>query len=275
MNRWLPGLLIVAWMLTPAAQAQDSEARDGQPNFLHPRNGSSISENDQVWVLYTDGCGANELNPDVAPVVRREADRIVVELTIRVASILPYCVSAPPPKDWVIPLGRLPRGEYLIERRVFQPAAPGAQRPLLSQLLNSVRVGHTPHPSISGTWFDPGGPGSGFVLTLIPEARPAEPQAMVLSAARDEAGVASWHVGLGRFYNAHLTVAGSLGGSAVGPRQLRFSYLGCGRAAVVDLAFPTAVTALRQLSAVAGVEACEPTGDVLLPALPLDTSLLP
>lgn len=269
------GLLITALMLTAAAHAQESEARDGQPNFLHPRNGSSISENDQVSVLYTDACGANALNPDVAPVVRRQAGRIVVELTIRLSSNLPFCFAAPPPKNWVIPLGRLPKGDYLIERRMFQPAAPGVERTLLSQLVNSVRVGNTPHPSISGTWFDPSAPGSGFVLTLIPDTSTAEPQAMMFSAALDGARLPSWQVGLGRFDNAHLTVAGSLGGSAVGPRQLRFSYLGCGRATVVDLAFPTFFTALRQLSRVGGVEACQPTGEVLPPAQSLDISLVP
>ncbi len=261
-----------------ATFAQDVETRDGQPNFLHPRNGSSVSEQDVVSVLYTDGCGANELNPDVTPVVRREGGRIVVELTIRLSSTLPFCFAAQPPKEWVIPLGRLPKGNYPIERRVLQPAAPGAERPVLSLLLNSVRVGDTPHPSVSGTWFDPGAPGSGFVLTLIPDPNTVEPQAMVFSAARDQAQRPFWQVGIARFDNAGLTVAGTLGGSAGDSQQtqqLRFDYRGCGRLNVIDIRFPTFFTELKQLSTVDGVERCLPTGEVLMPAQPLDISLRP
>jgi hypothetical protein len=170
----------------------------------------------------------------------------------------------------VIPVGRLPKGSHQIERRVFQPADPGAERPIISQLLNTVRVGDTPHPSVSGTWFDPGAPGSGFVLTLIPDANQPEPQAMLFSAALDSASQPFWQLGLGRFSDASLNVVGSLGGNAADPRQLRFSYLGCGRANVVDLAFPTFFTELQQLTSVAGVEACQPTGEIVLPAQPLD-----
>jgi len=269
------GVCVVGLMQMTATSAQDDGFRDGQPNFLHPRNGSSISEQDRVSVLYTDGCGANELNPDIAPIVRQEGGRIVVELTIRLSSTLPFCFAAPPPKDWVIPIGRLPKGSYEIERRVYQPAAAGVERPLLSQLLNTVRVGDTPHPSISGTWFDPSAPGSGFVLTLIPDASTAEPQAMLFSAALDRGRQPFWQLGVGRFSNANLAVTGATGGMTPAPQRLQFSYRGCGRATMTDIAFPTFFTELTQLTTVAGVEACQATGERLQPSLPLGISLRP
>ncbi len=254
-------------LLALVVHAQDEGFRDGQPNFLHPRNGSSISEQDVVSVLYTDGCGANELNPDIAPVVRQEGSRIVVEMTIRLSSMLPFCFAAPPPKQWVIPIGRLPKGSYEIERRVFQPAAAGVERPLLSQLLNTVRVGDTPHVSVSGTWFDPGNPGSGFVINVLPRGpNDVEPQAMVFSAALDN-GQPLWLLGLGRFENAVLRVAAKAGGDGAEQRQ-SFRYDGCGQITYIDEAFPTFSYPLQQLTAVAGVEPCAPTGEMLSPASP-------
>jgi len=269
------GVCVVGLMQMTATSAQDDGFRDGQPNFLHPRNGSSISEQDRVSVLYTDGCGANELNPDIAPIVRQGGGRIVVELTIRLSSTPPFCFAAPPPKDWVIPIGRLPKGSYEIERRVYQPAAAGVERPLLSLLLNTVRVGDTPHPSISGTWFDSSAPGSGFVLTLIPDVSTAEPQAMLFSAALDTGRQPFWQLGVGRFSNANLTVAGAMGGTIPAPRQLLFSYRGCGRASLAEAAFPTFFTELTQLTTVAGIEACQASGNLLQPLMPLDISLRP
>ena len=260
------GICIVGLMLTTGVFAQDDGFRDGQPNFLHPRNGSSISEHDVVSVLYTDGCGANELNPDIAPFVSRDGNRIEIDLTIKPNSMPPFCFAArPPAKEWVIPLGHLPKGSYEIVRGVYAPAPPFGQRELLSLLSNTVRVGDTPHLSVSGTWFDPGNPGSGFVINVLPlGADEVEPQAMIFTAALDN-GQPTWLLGLGRFENGVLRVTSKTGGNGAEQRQ-SFRYDGCGHITYVDEAFPTFSYSLEQLTSVAGVESCEPVGTVLLPA---------
>jgi len=259
-------LMVSTLLATSGAFAIDSEIRDGQPNFLHPRNGSSISEYDQVSVLYTDGCGANELDPTVLPVFLQRGNRFVVEVTVR-STTLPFCLAAPPPpKAWVVPLGRLPKGDHLIERRVFELSANNVDRRLVSLLLNTVHVGETPHASVSGTWSVPSAPGRGYVVNVIPSPQLTEPQVMVFSATEDAANRPVWLLGLSHFVDADLNVEVTLGGM-VGPAQsLRFAYRGCGRLAVTDLAFPTITYDLQQVTTVAGVEPCEPSGERIAPA---------
>lgn len=252
--------LLLSLIFISAAHAQTTP-----PDLLDfpllPSMGTTVSTVDDFYVLYDDLCGRPSIDP--ATPVRQflEGEVRVVEWVLLPVSEFQVCFSPPiPTPRKAFRIGPLSRGLHQIERRLLLRASDGSTS-LLHRSLHTVRVGETPHPGISGAWYDANNPGTGLFISLLPRTAAdhnQEPLVVVYWADEDENRQPIWYTSVGRFRDGELDIDLIKGGATGEVRPMRFFYRGCGQAHWVDPRFPTFFTELTQLTEVSGVESCAP-----------------
>lgn len=231
--------------------AQDSP--DHPTQIVFPSNGASSS--DEVFVLYSDGCGyspSSERAPEVTEIDGGYQVDVYVDGTEEL------CFTGPPPDILGVSLGTLPKGFYSLVRHVHIRHTGEADYMLAHQNYGGIEIGDAPNPSASGWWYDPQTPGWGVMLNQLPPA-PGEfrGSAALYLATHGDDGAQRWLIGTGRFEDAVLTAV--MGDASDGDLATAvFSYTGCG-AAILQLegeGLPTEEVALVQLTRVDGIADC-------------------
>jgi hypothetical protein len=255
--RAVAGLVLAGACATATAQAPD-----GVENFLFPANG--LSSADAAHVLYGEKCGSPRTDPQQAPQVIRDGNRITVDIFL-VRPVDEVCTAVVLPPTLVpVALGPLAKGTWDVRRRLWVRDPDDRVHRPLHDAASLISVGDVPNPAVSGVWFDAARGGEGLVVTLLPASEGNAPQGLLYFAAKDVAGRAQWFTGVGSFVDGVLTVALSPGGDpGLAPSaQATFRYQGCGRAsfrfAPAQPSLSTFEASYRQLTAVQGLPSCVP-----------------
>lgn len=246
------------------------------PGLMHPVHAGSVfpreavSAQDEVWVLYYEGCGDPRIDPLRPPFVFREERSMTVEIFRTPPDPDEVCFSAGlPPIIHRLSLGSLPEDGIAILVREFEQDPDTGIDTVLSTSYEFISVRDTPHAALSGIWHAPDYPGVGVTLTLLPtppsQGDAAEPQATLTLNTTTADGESVWYFGTGSFENAELQLALARGGArdtAPATLPVSFRYEGCRRASIeaddASIAFPSGRTPLAQLSDVLDVAGCEP-----------------
>ncbi len=233
-------------------------------DFLYPVG--DLSARDEVFAVYGDNCGRAHPDPERPAEVRRDGAQVVVDFYL-VEPSEEVCPAALLPDELVpVSLGTLPKGPYVVERRLHVRPDRDAPHTLAARSFLGLTVGDVPHAAASGIWFSPDSPGSGLVLNLLPSPTgAAEGVAVVFVASHRADGTPEWLSGIGRFIDATLQVdvrLSSTAPDAPADGQLSFRYLGCGQATLqldgATVAFPSGTETLRQMTRTKGVDDCTP-----------------
>ncbi|MBN8429126.1 MAG: hypothetical protein J0L65_16850 [Xanthomonadales bacterium] len=251
---------LLSLIFVSAAHAQTTPP-DLLDDPLLPSAGTPVSTADDFYVLYDDLCGRPPIDP-ATPVRQFQEDGVlVVEWVLLPVPEDEICFSPPiPTPRKAFRIGPLSKGLHQIERRLMLRANDGSTS-LLHHSLHTVQVGETPHPALSGAWYDANNPGTGLFISLLPRTAAdhnQEPLVVVYWADEDESRQPIWYTSAGRFRDGVLDIDLIKGGATGEIRPMRFSYRGCGQAHWVDPRFPTFFTELTQLTEVSGVESCAP-----------------
>jgi hypothetical protein len=251
-------LLLASLILIGTVHAQGVPP-DGLSDPLFPPSQTSLAAEDEIYLAYEDFCGRPILDTGTPSRQFMENGVRVVELVLLPPAEACFA-PPPPPVKRLYSLGTLPKGNHLVERRLLVRAANGTTS-LLHQSQHSITIGNTPHPAISGAWYDAGNPGTGLFLNLLP-ANAAditqEPVVILYWATLDENQQPVWFTGSGRFNDGLLDIQLIKGGANPVAQSMRLFYRGCGSAHWVDPRFPTFFTELTQLTDVSGVASCDP-----------------
>lgn len=258
----LGSTLLLASLFAGDVNAQAS-APDYLEHFVYPRNGAAAS--DEIFVLYADNCGRPHPEARATDVVRN-GDRIEVDLYLQEPES-PICPAVFLPDELHrVSLGRLPRGNYQVVRRLHVRAFGGSQYRLELESHDAISIGDAPNPAASGTWYDLQAPGLGMVLNLLPAASGAERgDALIFLATRRTTGESVWMSGMGHFVDGVLSVPLRRAETPTGvaaDATATFTYLGCGagtlRVSDTSLQFPLGTAALQQLTKSDGLLDCRP-----------------
>lgn len=252
--------LLLSLLFAASAHAQTTPP-DLLDDPLLPSAGTPVSTADDFYVLYHAMCGRPSVDP-ATPVRQFQEDGVlVVEWVLLPVPEDEICFSPPiPTPRKAFRIGPLSKGLHQIERRLMLRANDGSTS-LLHHSLHTVQVGETPHPALSGAWYDANNPGTGLFISLLPRTAAdhnQEPLVVVYWADEDESRQPIWYTSAGRFRDGVLDIDLIKGGATGEIRPMRFSYRGCGQAHWVDPRFPTFFTELTQLTEVSGVESCAP-----------------
>jgi hypothetical protein len=255
----LSALLLLAGPVTTVA----AESPVPHPKFAWP--GDRIG----VPAYSRNACWGPYLDPDRAPEIRRVAlvgDTHDYRLAYWLVDEPDGICGLPPPLnyDGLIDVGPLPEGLHRFHVTGYYQGAEFAD---YTTEVVWVRVHDRPGNDISGAWFDPAQSGRGVFVTRT---------GMLLAvywATHTAAGAPSWVVMTATGYSGHdfvgpaVTTHGAPPGS--GPAELsssnwgelRFRYVGCGRArlewAAADPAIGSGGQDLVQLMVPDGVEHCD------------------
>lgn len=253
-------LLVGAFAGDAGAQAQ---APDYLEHFVYPRNGAAAS--DEIFVLYADNCGRPHPEARASQVVR-SGERIEVDLYLQEPEF-PICPAVFLPDELhPVSIGRFPRGNYSVVRRLHVRGFGGSQYRLVLESFDKLAIGDAPNPAASGTWYDRQAPGLGMVLNLLPPASGAERgDALIFLATRRTTGESVWMSGIGRFVDGVLSVPlrrPETPTSNTADATATFTYTGCGagtlRVSDTSLQFPLGTAALQQLTKSDAVPDCRP-----------------
>lgn len=242
------------------AQAQ---APDFLEHFVYPRNGAAAS--DEIFVLYADNCGRPHPEARATGVVRN-GERIEVDLYLQEPEF-PICPAVFLPDELHrVSIGRLPRGNYTVVRRLHVRAFGSSTYRILLESHDAIAIGDAPNPAASGTWYDQQAPGLGMVLNLLPAASSAERgDALMFLATRRTTGESVWMSGMGHFIDGVLSVPlrrAETPTNVAADATATFTYAGCGagtlRVSDATLQFPLGTAAVRQLTKSEGLADCHP-----------------
>ena len=257
--------LVVASVLLALAGLVHAEgqAPDYLEHFVWPGNGGSSA--DEFFVLYADNCGRPHPDTTRAADVARAGNVVTVNLYL-VEPEFPICTAVFRPDDLhPTSIGKLPRGDYTVHRRLHvRPFAGGTHR-LELETQQDLHVADAPNAAASGAWYDASQPGTGALLTLLPPTEEVPSRATLFVFTRRTTGEALWLAGAGNFtdavWTAPLTSPDARDAGATAPAAT-FTYTGCGTARLrvtgPSLQFPASETVLKQLTATAGVAGCKP-----------------
>jgi hypothetical protein len=230
--------------------------------YVFPRNG--LSAQDEAYALFTETCSEEPADLVREPDVQRTDTGFVVNFYRMRPAQEHFCFTpAPPPSLYPVLLGRLPKGEVVVEMRDHVRNHNSDVYTLIATHREKLKVGNTPNPAVSGSWYDPASSGTGLFISLMPTRRQPDPRAMMVLNTVDQDGNAVWYSGVGTFADGTLTVSMTRGGQTTPSATGVFQYDGCGRGAFELLGqfprFPVGKTPVLQIARTLDAGGCEPT----------------